>query len=137
MSEHRLMTGVLVWPRGERESDRYSCVTIHPERTPKCRYEACNSLAGRSGTLLARVLMVAQSNHCGDLARGYDVPLRGQRAFPKVGEDIELGSGRLFVAPRPERELLSVGIEDGLDPRNLYRCHWQLVTVWFRPDEGE
>lgn len=131
-------TGRLSWSRGERISDRYGTVMLMADgdsETEPSRYvDPDLSVVGQIGTLVARVLETRDSTHIGDLFRGLFPET------PEVGEEIVLGTGRLFSEPRDDAGFIALGLEpddgrdaDWLDPKQLYRAHEQTVRLEFRP----
>lgn len=130
--------GRLSWRRGERISDRYGTVLLlaHGDSLSKtvAYIDPDASMVGTVGSLVAVVLETRESTHIGDLFRGL-FP-----STPDVGDEIALGTGRLFVDPRDPDGFISIGLdpEDGrdsdwLDPARLYRAHEQTVRLEFRP----
>lgn len=139
--------GVLNWPSSERRSDRYGLISLSPKsggylgandiepESEASEYSAIESgkYAEQKGTMLATVLETRQSGHIGDFFRGI-FPVT-----PKVGDEIELGSGTLFYQSTEYGDG-GVGVKpddgrdsDWMNPRNLYRCHDQTVALWFLP----
>lgn len=134
--------GVLNWPRGERVGDRYGLVTLSPTSggyndlpdKPAGSYTALDATiqAGKRGRIVAVVLKTRQSHHIGDMFRGI------YPSTPKVGEEIELGTGTLFYENPYGDAVIGVGVKpdkprnsDWMDPRKLYRCHDQTVELRF------
>jgi hypothetical protein len=151
MPERTLLgEGMLTWFRHERVSDRYGTVYLgvpFPEHwTEREKYLApgpalfrplaTDGLEGAVGRLEAEVTESRQSDHIGDLFRGF-VPPRGglpvgsrrELLFTEVGVD---GPARVpMVGLRPDEERSS----DWLDPRALYDVHEQTVRLYFVPEE--
>lgn len=129
-----LGTGRLSWPRDERVSDRYGCVMLMQESDDDALLGAAVvDLVGTRGRLHATVISTCDSQHIGDIFRGF-YPTR-----PEVGEVIDLGVGAVFT-DRCE-QYVTVGLtpdderdSDWLDPSALYRCHSQTVNLYFTPD---
>ena len=139
-----LGVGVLNWPARERRSDRYGTVGLFEQSggydggevhenavkyKPLPKYR--NSVFGKHGKLVVKILETRQSGHLGDLFHGV-----GPKT-PKVGEEIVLGTGMLFHAENEGFDGI-VGVEpvDGrqtlwLDIKALYRCHDQTVELQF------
>jgi hypothetical protein len=134
MTDVILGTGILNWPSVERRSDRYGYVHLYTDVIPldvstqdDPTYVSLTQTQGK-GQLIARILATRQSQHIGDLFRGF-FP-----STPTVDEEIILGTGtvdyegyEVGLRPCPHRET------DWLDPRQLYRCHEQTVQLLFRP----
>lgn len=132
-------TGRLTWPRAERVGDRYGLVGLlldgdsWSERDGWVQLDL--SAVGQRGSLQATVLETRESNHIGDLFRGF-FP-----STPDVGEVITLGTGTLFCEPWSRHEPnFGVGLQpddgrrsDWLNPEALYRAHEQTVRLDFVP----
>lgn len=134
--------GVLSWPAGERISDRYGLVILGENKPADSWGNFCGDntmdetqvkrVAGKIGMLVAVVLETRQSHHIGDMFRNIGP------TTPAVGEEIELGSGTLFI-DRFDMGHIGVGLNpmngsthDWLDPHKLYRAHDQTVRLEFR-----
>ena len=118
--------GVLGWLTSERRTDRYGSVLLNTLSGKTFIFD--NSLVGQKGTLFTVIKETQESNHFGDLFRGF-FP-----STPSVGDKIELGSGTLFI----DNECIGLRPDDNrdsdwLDPRALYRCHNQIVELHFEP----
>jgi hypothetical protein len=132
-----LGTGVLLWPRHERISDRYATVTLHHAPNDRDRTPAAfaDPPLGTHGRMVAVILDTRHSPHCGDLVRG----LRPRT--PTVGDEVALGTGTLFtedigpviteIGLRPDDDRTC----DWLNPEALYRCHSQTVRLELRLSE--
>lgn len=146
MTQVRVLLGEgrLNWPRYERVSDRYGSVLLDDANGATVDFSGAP--IGMKGRLIASVIETAESDHIGDLFHGF------APETPEVGEEMVLGSGTLFVdVDRTEDDLTTVGVspdqrdrtfrgeplesnEFWLDPEKLYRCHWQVVALFFEPD---
>jgi hypothetical protein len=132
-----LGTGVLSWPRDERQTDRYGAIILaadwesyEQDKTTYVRFD--ESLAGQHGRLQAVVIEARKSPHIGDLARGIFPQT------PMVGEEISLGSGTLFFEACDDDRAVGVRPDDGrrhdwMDPVLLYRAIHQTVELRFIP----
>lgn len=129
-----LGVGILNWPRGERISDRYGCVTLAEDVEGDKYVDLVRLKPGLKGKLEAHVLETRQSWHIGDWARGVFPET------PEVGEVILLGEGLLFydlvdgivhVGLKPEDERK----HDWLNIKKLYRAHEQTVELFFERTE--
>jgi hypothetical protein len=145
MKQHSLGTGILNWDGSERRSDRYGTVTLSESTcedkktsfVTKLNVDGIKALAGKKGTLIARVIEARESRHIGDLFRGLC-----QTRIPNVNEPFVLGVGTLFyekcsfaplqlgVQPEDKRE------HDWLDPQVLYEVHDQTVELFFNENEN-
>jgi len=121
-----LGTGILNWDRGERVSDRYGSVKLYSSTRSEETLLFDQGEAGQKGRLIARVIKNRKSNHIGDFFHGLFPEM------PEVGEEILLGVGKLFF----EDDVVGLKPEDGretfwLDPKKLYRAHFQTVELYF------
>lgn len=135
--------GVLTWDGEERRSDRYGSVMILDPHAPHAHNAARGATArfmhfvaedriiGVSGTLAVEVIEVRESEHVGDLFRGF------RPGGAVVGETLTLGHGKLFKNAWGS----SMGVEpadgrdaDWLNPKLLYRVHECVVRLTFTPD---
>lgn len=138
----KLGTGTLTWDRGERVSDRYGAVYLIPDghNSLTAGYspsvldaEACSTILGKRGRLVAIVKTVRDSTHIGDMFHGI-TPRR-----PEVGQKIVLGSGTPRLGLNYEGEIqIELVPEDGrdtlwMDIRALYDAHEQTVDLMFEP----
>lgn len=131
--------GRLTWPRYERVSDRYGLVALmHDGDSFSASVDWVKleiPAEGARGTLRAVVLETRDSTHIGDLSRGI------RPETPEQGEEITLGTGRVFSEAIPGEKALAIGLRpegddrtsDWLDPRALYRAHEQTVRLVFVP----
>ena len=132
-------TGILNWDGHERRSRRYGSVTIGSTGyTPDVAYASSldqgwlEQYAGEQVRLVAVVIEARASEHAGDAFLG----LMPQR--PTVGEQIEIGVGKLALFPIQWGEhpvAVALKPSDGreelwLDPRILYRLHDQTVELY-------
>ena len=137
--------GVLNWSKHERVSDRYGAVTLSEKsggyfgaeeeagiNVPFVPLAAVPDMGWALGSLFAIVKETRTSAHVGDFFRGV-FPVT-----PVVGENIPLGTGRIFWE-NTDYGALSVGVkpEDReypwMDVEKLYRCHDQTVELYFTP----
>jgi hypothetical protein len=145
MKQHSLGIGILNWDGRERRTDRYGTVTLSESTcegkktsfVTTLNIDGIKTLAGKKGTLIARVIEARESRHIGDLFRGFH-----QTRIPKVDEPFVLGVGKLFyekcsfaplqlgVLPEDKRE------QDWLDPQVLYVVHDQTVELIFNENEN-
>ena len=136
-AQYTLGTGILTWDAHERRTDRYGSVWLYPEselnddpmQEAPAPLALCipDALPGQVGQLVAHIQQARKSPHIGDLFR------RIFPATPSIGERFVLGTGTLFTT---HDERVGVQPDDGreddwLDPRLLYRCHHQTVTLVF------
>jgi len=96
-------------------------------------FQLIKRLSGCLGTLKASVISTRQSTHVGDLFRSL------KPTTPNIGEVIELGHGFLFYE---YHDILSIGLRpqkaretDWLNPQSLYRCHHQVIELYFQPEK--
>ena len=125
--------GVLSWSRYERIGDRYGTVYLFPGGGDDPLPWPDELPLGQRGTLTATVLETRPSAHIGDLFRGFSP------GGAEAGETVTLGTGLLFTETDDGYTGLGVRPEDGrdtdwLDPRALYRCHDQTVSLAFTPE---
>lgn len=139
-------TGILGWDGSERRSDRYGTFVLmstgyDDNGSAVAGWSAPPaSLAGRRVRIVATVTATRGSSHIGDIFRGI------YPTTPALGEEVDLGTGVLFVHhfDWPNGEGLGVGLrpDDGrpdnwMDPGKLYRLHDQTVSVVIETtDEG-
>ncbi len=120
-----LGNGYLNWERIERVSDRYGMIFLCMDEDSDAK--VLLPQIGGSGRLSALILETRHSAHVGDMFRGI---------FPGgavVGKFVVLGDGQLVfeddyhvgVIPKDGREI------DWLDPKALYKCHEQRVSLYF------
>ena len=134
--KHLIGIGELNWPKGERVTDRYGCVSLNKGGGQDSEEEITDikmdvgKFIGKKGTLTAKVISTRDSYHIGDLFRGL-VPSK-----PEVDDGLTLGIGVLFIG-----EYNSVGLEpedgresDWLDPEVLYQLHCQTVELYFEEE---
>lgn len=121
--------GFFNWPSRERRSDRYGTVWLLAE-DDETVLPFDKSIEGKKGKLIVKILGTRQSRHIGDFCRGFFPET------PKQGETIELGFGIVFfdssewgsaIGLRP----LENRKNDWLNPEKLYRCHDQVVELYF------
>ena len=126
--------GIVSWPSKERRGDRYGSITLWQtadEDSLPVGFD--EGLAGRHGRLEAHVLETRQSDHIGDLFRGF-IP-----ETPEVGEVIVLGTGTLFFEDCYGSRAAVLQPDDGrkhdwLDPLKLYRAIHQTCQLVFVED---
>ena len=149
MTSILLGRGVLNWHADERVYDRYGTVhlarrvrTEGQERTPEDYVAFPEELEGQHGRLYAIVVETRNSDHVGDMVRGF-FP-----STPRLGDRIELGSGTVFRGkcfsrryPEEEQDPTpTIGLQpddgrehDWLNPASLYKLHQQTVELYFEP----
>jgi hypothetical protein len=93
-----LGTGNFTWNSVERRSDRYGSVRLVNDHIPEDNPEhnilidpELDRLEGKFGILFAEVVEPIESQHIGDIFRGFSPSL------PKLGEIVVLGEGELFI----------------------------------------
>ena len=128
MSKKLLGVGVVNWDRDERVSDRYGLVklTVDPSSDDTI---SLKKVRGK-GKLIAKILETRQSPHIGDLAHGI------KPGGSKEGEELILGTGTAFY----EDGCIGLKPDDGrlewwLNPKMLYKAHYQTVELYFEPDK--
>lgn len=133
-----LGSGSLSWHSEERVSDRYGSIFLFNyekqyDTTLLLDFQLIKRLNGCLGTLKASIISTRQSNHVGDIFRSL------KPSMPKIGEVIELGHGNLF---HEKSEFLCIGlrplnarVSDWLNPHALYRCHHQVVELYFQAEK--
>ena len=124
--EVSLGSGVLNWERSERVSDRYGTVSLYVN-TDQEESVDLKEVSGY-GELKAKIIETRDSYHIGDLFRGF------QPGGAKVGDEIVLGQGNLFFVDwHVGLEPLKPRNRDWLNPKALYKCHFQTVELFFTP----
>lgn len=123
-------TGTFTWDRCERVTDRYGSFNLY-DGTRDGTLKPCKA------RVTARVLETRESDHVGDIFRGFS-PSR-----PDVGEEIELGVAMVRVERKRDEEgqmytKITMAPDDGretdwIDPAKLYRLHAQTVEVTVDP----
>ena len=128
MDKILLGTGVLNWDRTERITDRYGAVHLSNQPEGGKQLKFLMNLEGQKVALIAVVKETRESPHIGDFFRGL------YPETPYVGENILLGTGTLFF------DEASVGLKpddgrdsDWLNPKALYRLHYQTVELYAEP----
>ena len=133
-----LGSGTITWTSEERISDRYGSIYLfnyenQDDLTMLLDFQLIKRFNGCLGTLKASVISTRQSSHVGDMFRSL------KPTTPKIGEVIELGHGFLFYE---KNEPISIGlrpqkarVSDWLSPQSLYRCHHQVVELYFQPEK--
>ena len=133
-----LGSGTITWTSEERISDRYGSIFLFNyekqyDTTLLIDFQLIKRLNGCLGTLKVSIISTRQSNHVGDIFRSL------KPSTPKNGEVIELGHGNLFYE---KSEFLCIGLRplkaresDWLNPHALYRCHHQVVELYFQPEK--
>lgn len=136
---HLLGIGSLNWDVSERRCDRYGSVALcnmNSNEEVVCKTSVdiglVNHCVGKKGKLIAKVVKQQQSNHIGDLFRGFSP------STPALHTELELGEGTLF-AENKTWAAICVGLnpEDGretdwLNPEILYQAHEQIVELYFQ-----
>lgn len=137
-----LGTGQLSWHGSERRSDRYGTVALWDDATPGGNGEQLTwpqealAAAGKTGYLIAHIIETRQSDHIGDLFRGF------KPVTPEVDEVIEMGPGVLFFEQIDDLVCAGLRPDDGrtddwLDPHDLYRLHQQTVRLEFAAEDDQ
>lgn len=118
-----LGTGHFGWPKAERQNDTWARVLLSDPHRPEARRGEIDirfdrNLAGHTGRLVARVVRVT------------DRPASGA---PCVGQEFDLGTGRLALSSLDERsnhELTTLGLEGHtFDSDMLYHLHTHWVEL--------
>lgn len=132
----KIAQGILNWDGVERRSNRYGRIVVgdfnfnsDAKVTPFVDRDRLTVFEAEKVRLVCRVVEARESGHIGDLALDI-VP-----TMPMVGEEIELGVGRLRVCTSSWDDALTaleLAPDDGraelwIDPRLLYRLHDQTV----------
>jgi hypothetical protein len=130
--------GIVAWGPGERHTNRYGVVllrgtTYHTDVTypEELDVMVLGAMKGRV-RLTCKVLEARESGHCGDFDLGI------QPTTPSVGEELEIGVGRIDWNPALPGILLRPddGREDfWIDPRILYRLHDQTIELYAEETE--
>ncbi len=127
--------GVLTWPREERASDRFGCITLMAAPDSRRHVKLRRAPAGARGSLVAHVLENRETSyiHVGDQLWGLEPSIAA------VGEAVTLGTGTLFTGKTAGVHVAGLMPDDGratnwLDPAALRRCHEQTVRLEFHPE---
>lgn len=134
--EHVIGEGDFTWPRYERVFDRYGSVLLtngdpSNSNAPDDDFVRLAVPEGKRGRLFAEVLEVHQSDHIGDLFRGFfpGGAVAGERVFLGAGRAMRGGLGDINEAMRLEPD--DGRDSDWLDPEALYRLHSCRVRLVF------
>jgi len=124
-----LCSGRLLWEQEERETLRYGFIVIDGT----CKRPKVMQLIGKIGSLIAVVETTAISPHIGDNLLGFTP------TTPDVGEMIVVGeNGELIFSDKQLTFKFGLRPLDGrermwLNVQNLYRLHYQIVKLYFKP----
>lgn len=142
-SRQLLAEGALDWAPRERRTERYGSVLIQtsgsvedPMHDPSVEYaKFLDAPIGQLGRLVADVTVTRESCHIGDVSRGL------APETPRVGEQIVLGEGELFVEENGGMPSVGVYPDDKrktvwMDVDALYRVHSQTVRLFFEPAQA-
>jgi len=125
--------GKFGWERAERVSNRYGSFSLYGggKATPLSEQRRnAEPFDTKMVRVVARVEATRQSHHIGDLFLGISP------STPKVGEEMEVAVGTLYVEDGPDQTLnFVIEPNDGreelwIDPKVLYRLHDQTVIVF-------
>lgn len=129
-----LGTGVLDWPRIERQTDRYGTVLLfrHADRSDPEQVKLESVEEDTYGRLVAKVIEARRPILSGPKVDPMTVDLAS--LMPKAGQAFVLGKGYVFY----EDGAFGLKPEDGRDERwlhvgALHRVHNQTVTLSFKP----
>lgn len=137
LQRHLVGRGMLTWPRYERVGDRYGTVGLQSGDDPLVASGMADARDVRlhrevpEGTwcqLVAIVIQTRDSDHIGDLFRGFSP------STPLVDDEFVLGEGAVFYSDLDGWDLVGLRPEpdrttDWLDPEQLYRVHSQTVEL--------
>jgi hypothetical protein len=133
-----LGNGILTWPPAERELGRFGTVSLRQENTDQLR-RFDTAPAGEIVRLAFTVAVVRApalppNRHLGIAP-----------AVPRLGEEIDLGVGLLFILDLPGLGPVAVGVlpteqrlrpDQWLDPAALYKAHNQNGYLVAHPYRG-
>ncbi len=123
-------SGILIWDREERRSNRYGSVALMNTLTSETAVSLITKSENQHGRLVAVVKEARQSHHIGD---------RSHKVFPSmpsIGEEVVLGEGTVFFKKSELGHVVGLRPDDGrdqlwLDIQGLYRVHEQTVDLFF------